>query len=544
MKNKNIEVDYQIIDFAGNVHEKLDKEAGTIIIKDINFPVCSINFYYENDKDYTLEYMLSFSSYSAKYEQNNLSHKAMTTKEKNYINFYTGSDCRSITVSLLTTEEIDLKIEKIVLNEVNFNISIVRILILGIFIYFLKNVFYSEKIYLNKMKKDRFILDILILICCMLISTFFIIITKNEDANPYFSLTIFFVFAILFKILYDKLIKYLNLEDLNKFAYYIGYFSIIICSNICYLIVEEKFQLNIMIGVTILSAFWILSLYLKDIQKNFLKNIILISNAIILGILLYINIIFFILALVPIIIFIIEKLEVYITKYKSEKYKITNITLLKNILLILGLIIISVLTFVLIMLVCKQNITSVFEFECSYNYKDYKTDVTQFVKNIMDYFLNPPKYSLTTYPYSQIQSTTNSVFEDKSIFILGMTFIPLFWMIVLKNKIMDKQDKFNRVINWNILLILLSIAILSKNNIVLEEYSIIFKYILSILSIFTIFKLLAKYKSRDVIGIFIILVVISCTITLPIGLSTSNAYLNDAFNLINRTLQGILSFWE
>ena len=210
MDNKNVEVNYKIYDLAGNECEKLDQGACYIVVDDIDFPVSSVNIYYNNvPKNYILEYVVAFSSYSFQYSLNSLPHKFIKAASKNYINFYTTSNCTNINMSIISDEQIQLEVEKVVLNESNFYFNFARFIcilgVLGFVYYFLCSGACTKYISI----KDKIWQLIFILIFDIAIIIYHCMYNEFEIQKILLPLLIFVTFTLLLKVLYDMVIKYI-----------------------------------------------------------------------------------------------------------------------------------------------------------------------------------------------------------------------------------------------------------------------------------------------------------------------------------------------
>ena len=122
-----------------NIYPKFSVNENLIIISDIDSRVTSINFEYNSRLTDKITYKVSYIA-----EDNSdkiaLSPKIILKNNKQYINFDTHAKCKTIEVEILTESNSYLK--SVVLNHPNFNISIVRILLVFcgvIFIIQVKN---------------------------------------------------------------------------------------------------------------------------------------------------------------------------------------------------------------------------------------------------------------------------------------------------------------------------------------------------------------------------------------------------------------------
>lgn len=123
----------------------------TILISNIDFRVTSINFEYANKLTDKVTYILRYTSEenSAKIE---ITHKVILPNSKQYINFDTHSNCKTIEVEYVTGSELDIK--SITLNHPNLNINLIRIIIIFIASIFFAQVI-SGKIYTKQYDNSK-----------------------------------------------------------------------------------------------------------------------------------------------------------------------------------------------------------------------------------------------------------------------------------------------------------------------------------------------------------------------------------------------------
>lgn len=123
----------------------------TILISNIDCRVTSINFEYDNKLTDKVTYILRYTSEenSAKIE---ITHKVILPNSKQYINFDTHSNCKTIEVEYVTEDELDIK--SIILNHPNLNISFIRMIIIFIgVVFFIKVV--DGKIYMKEYDNSK-----------------------------------------------------------------------------------------------------------------------------------------------------------------------------------------------------------------------------------------------------------------------------------------------------------------------------------------------------------------------------------------------------
>lgn len=534
-KNREVVVDYQIYDFVGNEYDHLNSQAKVISIPNINFPVSSITFYYQESPIYTLLYKVSYSSISSRYTTNYLADKVMTTEEKNYINFDTTSDCKNMNVTILTNEEIDLAIDKIVLNEVHIHFSIVRVLFIFFFLFFLKEVVSTQKIFQTVKKKDRILLMCLIIIFLILLGRFYWISTQGKMSKISFSLLV--IFMLLLKMMYDQFLGYLKLENGNRWCYYLGYFLIFISSNVLFLVVEKTFQMTFLVGLILLNLGGMICLFIQTSKRERMKKWLLGVLAILLGSIASLSILFAIFFL-PIVFF---SWKGYFKE--SQVGKNVKKEILKKIAMVGSFCMISWLICWGIKALLLQEETSIFKWRVSYDYQKYPFQIESFVTNMLDYFVNPPSYSFSVYPYVKIQNTTQEIFKSEKLPILGMVYVPIFWTVFLVPHLLEKKELLRRSIQIYAIVILGVICLLAGNQILLEEYAIVFQYVLSLFLTLALLKWNTNHPSKESIRGFMMISVLSFCVLFPIGLSTANLYLQDSFNPVNQWMQKILSFW-
>ena len=157
-----------------DIEKEFKLEDSTIMISNINERITSINIYYENDLvdkiTYNVKYMAEDTS-----DVISLREKIILKDDEHYIHFDTHIPCKTIQIDLLT--ETGFKIEKIILNHVNFNLNIYRIFfIFVVTIFFIKvkdkSIFEKEYDKNSKLHNYRFILNLVT--CCMLVFVYIV----------------------------------------------------------------------------------------------------------------------------------------------------------------------------------------------------------------------------------------------------------------------------------------------------------------------------------------------------------------------------------
>ena len=146
---------------------KLDNN--TIMISNINERITSINIYYKNDLTdkitYNVKYMAEDTS-----DVITLREKILLENDEHYIHFDTHTLCQTLQIDLFT--ETEFEIEKIILNQVNFNFNFYRMLFIFLLaIFFIKvrdkSIFEVEYDGNSKIQNYRFILNLIT--ACMFI---------------------------------------------------------------------------------------------------------------------------------------------------------------------------------------------------------------------------------------------------------------------------------------------------------------------------------------------------------------------------------------
>lgn len=166
--NTNINCSYSITD-------------NKITISNINSRVTSIRFNYNNKLTDKITYELHYTAEENSYYFS-INPKIILPNSKQYINFDTHSNCKTIDIDLLT--ESDLEINSIIINHPNMNISLIRIILL-FFVSLLLLKVNNKSIYnLQYDKNSKFqnnIFLIILLEFCLLIS-YYIIIQININS--------------------------------------------------------------------------------------------------------------------------------------------------------------------------------------------------------------------------------------------------------------------------------------------------------------------------------------------------------------------------
>lgn len=150
--SKNINANYSIFE-------------NKVVISNINERITNINFYYKNELTDKITYKVKYLA-----EENSdlisLRDKVILQNQKQYINLDTHSKCKNLEIEIITDS--DLELENIILNHVNFNFSIIRVLLLFIIIVFFIKV-RNKSIYTlgynseDKLHNYRFMLNLIVL---------------------------------------------------------------------------------------------------------------------------------------------------------------------------------------------------------------------------------------------------------------------------------------------------------------------------------------------------------------------------------------------
>lgn len=166
--NTNIKCSYSITD-------------NKITISNIGSRVTSIRFNYNNKLTDKITYELHYTAEENSYYFS-INPKIVLPSSKQYINFDTHSNCKTIDIDLLT--ESDLEINSIIINHPNMNISFIRI-ILFFFISLLLLKVNNKSIYniqYNKNSKIQNNIFLMILLeFCVIISSYILIQTNNNS---------------------------------------------------------------------------------------------------------------------------------------------------------------------------------------------------------------------------------------------------------------------------------------------------------------------------------------------------------------------------
>ncbi|MBR3614720.1 MAG: hypothetical protein IKL55_06040 [Clostridia bacterium] len=151
---------------------KLDNN--TIMISNINERITSINIYYKNDLTdkitYNVKYMAEDTS-----DVITLREKILLENDEHYIHLDTHTLCQTLQIDLFT--ETEFEVEKIVLNQVNFNFNFYRMLFIFLLaIFFIKvrdkSIFEVEYDENSKIQNYSFILNLIT--ACMFIFVYIV----------------------------------------------------------------------------------------------------------------------------------------------------------------------------------------------------------------------------------------------------------------------------------------------------------------------------------------------------------------------------------
>ena len=146
-----------------NLQKDFKIDGNTVIISNINERVTSINFYYPKELTDKITYKIKYMAEDTS-DVVALREKVILKDDKHYIHFDTHTACKTIQVDLLTENK--LSYEKIVLNQVNFNINIYRLFfIFATAIFFVKvkdkSIFKTEYNKDSKLQNYRFTLNLI-----------------------------------------------------------------------------------------------------------------------------------------------------------------------------------------------------------------------------------------------------------------------------------------------------------------------------------------------------------------------------------------------
>ena len=206
-KNKNVTMDYYVLDTSnsnGNVFdfilgkdvpkiiykENITKGNNILAIKDINFPVTSIDIYYKEADDYGTDiYSPYFIAYGNKYMYYELESKTLNNANEAIFKLDTKKVCYGIKIEINTSTDIK-EIDKIVLNKPHFNINFIRIFVIFASLLFIYSIT-TNKIAKYNLEKNKVISYIILSLFTIFLLyntiTIFYNMNKLEMSNIFIS---------------------------------------------------------------------------------------------------------------------------------------------------------------------------------------------------------------------------------------------------------------------------------------------------------------------------------------------------------------------
>lgn len=140
---------------CGNVNEKIgySLENNDIVISDINVRVTNITFKYKQKLTDKITYKVSYITYDDGVERK-LDDKVILSGDKQYINLDTHSNCKNLSISYTTTNQVE--IEDIIINHPTININILRIIIICCIAFFCLQMKYKKIYEIKYSEKSKF----------------------------------------------------------------------------------------------------------------------------------------------------------------------------------------------------------------------------------------------------------------------------------------------------------------------------------------------------------------------------------------------------
>ena len=609
-----------------NIEPEYTVEDNTIIIPKIDSRVTSINFEYKKTLIDKVTYLVRYN-YIGSSGQIELNPKIILKNDKQYINFDTHTICESMTIERMT--ESDLELTKIVLNHPNMNINCVRILLVFIVTSFIikskkEDIFNKKYDFLSKDTNRVFILNLAVF--CSMITVYTIwqfgpndLFIKPEDidkSNSVFMQTEAIVNGQI-KLLEEPSEELKNMEDpydnikrdeegipyLYDVAYYNGnyynYFGIapVLTSMLPFRLITggylQCYIFNMLyLGIAIFALYF---LYRKLI-KRYVENISLCNFYFGFFAILFSSNILTLLrgAKYDIVVssgiaFILISLNLAMSIYESEKFKIPKLILLgiTTALIVLSKPNLIIYYFIILffILCSMKNLTkkekmidaifiivplgafaifqmilnyvrfdSIFDFGAMYQLTGLNLSSCMLVTfgkiyaGFAEYLLRLPTINPLKFPFIFANVDTSLVAINEICYenrLVGLVALPILWIYLFKGYILKETDnkEFKWLINLIIIVSIFAIIINTCFGGICEVYSIDFKLMLSIGAVMLLLKWTEKDENNTKKKIAMCLCITTIVIMLPISLTTECVFLSNFGSDISVFWKNLFEFW-
>ncbi len=362
----------------------------------------------------------------------------------------------------------------------------------------------------------------------------FRIITGGYTHCYIFNILYIFVAIISLYFLYKKIVeKYI--KKISLFNFYLGFYGILFASNIFTLLRGLKYDIVMSSGIAFLLISLNLALSIYNNKKyRYIKLIFLgITTALIVlskpTLIVYYLIILFLLILTM--------------KEKSLKEKIKD-----GIFVVIPLGLFAILQMILNYL----RFDNIFEFGAKYQLTGFNMQYCMLITfgkiyaGIVEYIFKMPIIKPFTFPFVfpntdiALTSINEVLYENR---LIGLAAIPLLYSYLIKGNII-KDKELNTFLNFCVLTSFLSMILNICFGGVCELYSVDFKLILAFGAVIILLKWLENSKDKKVANkIFLIILLATILIMIPINLTTEASFLSDFTNDITVFLKNTFEFW-
>lgn len=349
---------------------------------------------------------------------------------------------------------------------------------------------------------------------------------------------LFYMLGIMISlyVFYKKLIeKYVG--KISLFNFYLGYYTILIGSNLLTLLRGMKYDIVVSCGI----MFMLISLNLIiDINKNekykILKLILLgtTTGLIVLSkpnfIIYYLLIVFY---------------GLLSLKEVDKKEKIRNILCFSIPLALLG---------IFQMIYNYIRFDNIFEFGIRYQLTgfnmNYCTGFTlgKAFTGVLEYIFKMPEINVLHFPFVFVNNNTEIFRINELLYenrLYGLCAIPILWIILFKKNILKNDKNLNLVLNLVIITSFIAMILNATFGGVCEVYAIDFKVILCIFAVILLLKITedANYDNEITNKIMLVLCVLTMILMIPISFSTEKDFLTNFASDFTIYLKNLFEFW-
>ena len=351
---------------------------------------------------------------------------------------------------------------------------------------------------------------------------------------------IFYMLIAVFALyrLYRKLInRYIN--KISLFNFYLGFYAIVLGSNIFTLLRGAKYDIVLTSGITFLliSMNLAISIY-ENSRTKYLKLILLgITSALVVlskpNLIIYYPFIF-ILCLIS-----MKNLNL------NEKIK-------DGLFIFIPLAILGIFQ----MFLNYIRFDSIFEFGAKYQLTGFNMTscmsitIGKIYAGLVEYLFKTPYINPLRFPFVFINTDMSHISINEICYenrLLGLIGIPILYAYFLKRSIMKKSNnqELNLFIELGIITSIFAIIINTCFGGICEAYSIDFKLILAIGAILILLKWIElNEKNNEINRVFFILCMITILILIPISLTTEENFLTKFASDTTAFLKNIFEFWS